>query len=79
MEAQTPSAIERLVAHYGGPVALSRKLGGDPAYQAIQLWVKRRWASPMHIHRLEPILPRGMKARDLHEDRVRFRDQKAAA
>ena len=79
METLKPSAIERLVDHYGGPVALSRKLGGDPSYQAIQIWVKRRWASPMHIDKLERILPRSIKRQELHEDRTRFRGEKVAA
>jgi len=79
MDNTTPSAIERLVDHYGGPVALSRELGGNPPYQAIQTWVKRRWASPMHIDKLERILPRSIKRQELHEDRARFRAEKAPA
>ena len=70
----TPSAPEqpaivRLVAHHGGPVATSQKLGGRPVYQEVQRWVRRGWASPMHIFRLKPLLMRGMKVEDLHQDR----------
>lgn len=70
MDTPKPPAIARLVEHQGGPVALSQKLGGSPAYQEIQRWVKRGWASPMHIFRLEPLMPRGMKLRDLDGDRA---------
>ena len=70
MEATHESAIAKLVSKAGGPVALSQKLGGSPAYQEIQRWVKRGWASPMHIFALEPFLPRGMKVRDLANDRA---------
>jgi hypothetical protein len=66
---ESTSAIKKLVDHAGGPVELSRKLNGVPAYQEIQRWVKRGWASPMHLFRLEPHLPRGMKLRDLNKDR----------
>ncbi len=62
-------AISRLVAHNGGPVALSQKLGGSPVYQEIARWVKRGWASPGRIFDLEPFMPRGMKVRDLNNDR----------
>lgn len=77
MEEQV-SAIARLVAHQGGPSALSAKLGGIPAYQEIQRWVKRGWASPMHIFRLESLMPRGMKVRDLNDDRAEARGADAA-
>jgi hypothetical protein len=66
---ETTSAIKKLVEQAGGPVELSRKLGGVPAYQEIQRWVKRGWASPMHLFRLEPHMPKGMKLRDLNRDR----------
>lgn len=70
---QTPEspAIVRLVNHHGGPVALSAKLGGTPVYQEIQRWVRRGWASPMHLFKLKPLLPRGMKLEDLGADRER--------
>lgn len=70
MDKPRDSAIAKLVAHHGGPVALSRLLGDSPAYQQIQWWVRRGWASPMHIFRLEPFMPRGMKVRDLNNDRT---------
>lgn len=70
MEKPTEPAIAKLVAHQGGPVALSQKLGGSPVYQEIQRWLKRGWASPMHIFRLEPFMPPGMKVRDLNNDRA---------
>lgn len=70
---QQPS-IARLVAHHGGPVAMSRLLGGDPVYQEIQRWLKRGWASPMHIFRMEPHLIDGISLRDLHDDRERARE-----
>ena len=70
MDKPNEPAIAKLVSHHGGPVALSQALGGSPAYQEIQRWLKRGWASPMHIFRLEPLLPRGMKVRDLDNDRV---------
>ena len=62
-------AISRLVRHVGGPAALSSRLDGRPPYQQIQEWVKRGWASPMHLFRLEPLLPPGMSIRDLAADR----------
>ena len=64
-------AIVRLVQHHGGAVATAAALGGRPVYQEIQRWVKRGWASPMHILRLEPLLPDGITVRDLYEDRER--------
>lgn len=73
---QNRPAIVRLVEYAGGPVALSRLLGGEPPYQSIQQWVRRGWASPMHLFRLQPHLPRGMRVEHLAEDRQRA---KAAA
>lgn len=69
MEQTSLSAIARLVAHHDGPVNVSKLLGGTPVYQEVQRWVKRGWASPMHIFRLEPLLPEGMTLRDLAADR----------
>ena len=71
-------AIARLVAHHNGPVALSTLLGGVPVYQEIQRWVKRGWASPMHLFKLEPHLPPGMELRDLHHDREIAAQREAA-
>lgn len=53
-------------------------MGGALAYQEIQRWGARGWASPMHIFRLEPLLLDGMTARDLYEDRERAKAQAAA-
>lgn len=69
---QTPEpAIRRLVAHHGGPTALSRLLAGRVPYQRISEWADRGWASPRHIFLLKPHLPRGMKVEDLAADRER--------
>lgn len=69
MEQRTETAIGRLVIHHGGPAAVSKLLGGSPVYQEVQRWVRRGWASPMQIFRLEPLLPDGMTVRDLYADR----------
>lgn len=66
------SAIERLTRHNGGPIALSRTLGNTPSYQQIQSWCRRKWASPLHIARMLPLLPGDMTEADLHADRERF-------
>lgn len=65
------STIKRVVEHNNGPAALSERLGGRPVYQEIQRWLARGWASPHHIFRLEPFLPRGVKVRDLAADKDR--------
>lgn len=67
MTAAQEPAICRLVKHHGGPVATAKAV--DVAYQEVQRWVRRGWASPMHILRLEPLLLPGMTIRDLHADR----------
>lgn len=77
MTNQHLSAIERVVAHYGSLAALSRAMGGKPPYQEIQRWVGRKYASPKYIRRLEPFLPRGIKARDLLDDLDRAMAKKA--
>jgi hypothetical protein len=74
MKSDHSSAIARLVARHNGASALSRALGGRPVYQEIQRWVKRGWASPMHIFRLEPYLLAGMSLHDLHADRLKAID-----
>lgn len=71
MDKSVDSAIARLVAHHDGPTEVSRKLGGVPVYQEVQRWVRRGWASPMHIFRLKPLLPKGMRLEDLDADRQR--------
>lgn len=79
MENEHESAVARLVAHHDGPTAVSRLLGGTPAYQEVQRWVRRGWASPMHLFKLEPLLPPGMSLHDLHADRVKALEAKTAA
>ncbi len=79
MDNANPSSIEKVVRHNGGPAALSRLLGGSPAYQEIQRWVKRGWASPMHIFRLEPFMPPGIGIRDLNDDRIATESAKEGA
>jgi hypothetical protein len=69
MDKAKQSAISRLVAHHSGPTAVARLLQGAVSYQQVGAWVQRGWASPMHILRLEPLLPEGMTIRDLHLDR----------
>lgn len=74
---QTP-AIKRLVEHYNGPVELSRRLGGMPSYQQISQWLARGWASPMHLHRLEPLLPRSISRHALVADREQAKAREEA-
>lgn len=77
---QTP-AIRRLVDHHNGPTAVSKLLGGTPVYQEVQRWVRRGWASPMHLLSLQPLMPEGMKLEDLAMDRVAAKraEQRTAA
>ena len=77
MDHKPDSAIARIVQHHGGPTATSQLLGGTPVYQEIQRWVRRGWASPMHIFRLKPLLLRGMKVDDLAADRLKAVDKNA--
>lgn len=49
-------------------MAVSRATGNAVAYQEVQRWVRRGWASPKHILTLEPLLLDGMTLRDLHID-----------
>ena len=69
MSTEHLSAIARLVAYHKGPTAVARLLGDAVSYQQVGSWVARGWASPMHILRLEPLMPEGMTIRDLHLDR----------
>jgi len=73
------SSIAKLVKHNGGPTQLSRLLGGSPAYQEIQRWVYRNWASPMYLLRLEPFMPKGMTLADLDADRSIYKASNEAA
>ena len=69
MSKKACSAIRQLVDHHGGPTKVAALLGDEFAYQLVQQWVHREWASPMHILKLEPLLPAGMTIRDLFADR----------
>jgi hypothetical protein len=69
MSTKTESAIRRLVDHHGGPTKVAALLGDGFAYQLVQQWLQREWASPMHILKLEPLMPPGMTIRDLFADR----------
>lgn len=73
MSTKKPSAIQRLVEHQQGPTRVSQLLGGKPAYQEVQRWLVRGWASPMHILALKPLLPPGLSIEDLYADRARAR------
>ena len=73
MSTKKPSAIQRLVEHQQGPTRVSQLLGGKPAYQEVQRWLVRGWASPMHILALKPLLPPGLSIEDLYADRTRAR------
>jgi hypothetical protein len=74
MSTKKLSAIQRLVDHQNGPTKVSQLLGGKPAYQEIQRWLGRGWASPMHILSLKPLLPPGVSIEDLYADRTRVRE-----
>ena len=69
MSTRHVSAIRRLVEHHGGPTKVAALIGDDFAYQLVQQWLQREWASPMHILKLEPHMPDGMTIRDLFADR----------
>lgn len=73
------SAIARLVEHHGGATALSRKLDDGPVAQEIERWLRRGWAAPKHIPRLQPHLPRGIRIEDLYLDRMHAVHNEVAA
>lgn len=73
MSTKKQPAITRLVAHHNGPTKVSQLLGGKVAYQEVQRWLARGWASPMHILSLKPHLPTGISIEDLYADRERSR------
>ncbi len=80
MQKPRDSFIRRVVVdHLGGPAAASRHLGGRPVPQEIQRWVARGWASPHHVFRLEPFLPKGITVRDLADDKARAKKADRAA
>lgn len=81
-EAPAPeSNIAKLIDSFGGPVAVSRCLGGVPAYQEVARWKKRGWAAPKHVLALrdEGLIPQGMTIEDLLQDRKAAKDREAAA
>lgn len=69
MDTEKRSAIARVVERAGGPVALGRELGLH--YQEVQRWVRRGWCSHLHVFRLRPWLPRGVRVEDLISERGR--------
>jgi hypothetical protein len=69
----TESFIARAVAHIGGPVATAEALGGAVAYQEVQRWVARGWASPHHALSLEKHLPKGVTLRNLLDEAAKKR------
>lgn len=79
MSTKPDSAIQRLVDHHDGPTKLAGLIGDGFAYQLVQQWVARGWASPLHFQRLEPFLPAGMTMRDLYADLDANRPQKIPA
>ena len=68
MSTKTGSAIRRLVDHHGGPTKVAALIGDDFAYQLVQQWVHRDWASPLHFPKLIPLLVDGMTIGDLYAD-----------
>ncbi len=62
-------AIRRLVDHNNGYAETSRRMGGKPAWQEVQRWVDRGWASSLYLLQLEPLMPEGMTLHDLMRDR----------
>ena len=79
MEPKPPSAIRRLVDHHGGVTKTAQLLGEDFAYQSVQQWLDRDWASPMHFLKLEALLPAGLSIGDLYADRERAKQPKESA
>lgn len=68
MSKKHESAIHRLVDHHGGPTKVAALIGGGFAYQHVQQWIQRSWASPLHFPRLAPLLIDGMTLDDLYAD-----------
>lgn len=68
MSTKPESAIRRLVDHHGGPTKVAALIGDDFAYQHVQQWIQREWASPLHFQRLAPLLVNGMTVGDLYAD-----------
>jgi hypothetical protein len=68
MSTKHSSAIRRLVDHHGGPTKVAALIGEGIAYQNVQQWLQREWASPLHFPRLAPLLIDGMTVGDLYAD-----------
>ena len=68
MSTKPESAIRRLVERHGGPTKVAALIGDDFAYQHVQKWIQRNWASPLHFQRLAPLLVDGMTINDLYAD-----------
>lgn len=79
MSTKPLSAIQRLVDFHDGPTKVAALIGDGFAYQHVQQWVTRGWASPLHFQRLEPYLPDGMTLRDLYADLEANKQQKQVA
>lgn len=73
------SAIRRLVDHHDGPTKTARLLADGFAYQLVQQWVDRGWASPLHFPKLAQIMPDGMSMSDLYADVEANKSARAAA
>lgn len=68
MSTKPESAIRRLVERHGGPTKVAALIGADFAYQHVQQWIQRNWASPLHFPKLLPLLVDGMTIDDLYAD-----------
>ena len=68
MSTKPESAIRRLVDHHGGPTKVAALMGDGFAYQHVQQWIQRDWASPLHFPKLTPLLIDGMTIGDLFAD-----------
>ena len=68
MSTKPDSAIQRLVDHHDGPTKVAALIGDGFAYQAVQQWVQRGWASPLHFPKLKPLMPKGMTLQHLYAD-----------
>lgn len=73
------SSLLRLVVHLGSVAALCRQLSGDISAQAIQKWVNEGHAPEKRIPDLVPLLPPGITAADLVEDRARSTRRRLAS
>ena len=79
MSTKPASAIQKLVDHHDGPTKVAALIGEGFAYQAVQQWVQRGWASPLHFPKLKPLMPKGMTLQHLYADIEVNRATKPAA